>query len=193
MIAFLKGKIMSVHEGSIVVLVDNVGYKVETAARFLENQNVELYIHTHVREQELRLFGFETEDEIEMFERLLGISGVGPKVALTLVGGLGLEKIEYAIGNENPHALKTTGVGIKTAEKIILELKNDAKLKKKKIYSNVSVDKSVLEEAIIALEGLGYKRYEVENEIGEISISADWGSEDIIKVLLGRFARAAKG
>jgi len=193
MIAYLKGKIKFVQDGYVVLLVNDVGYKVETAGKdYMENQEVELFIHTHVREQEFRLFGFKSQSDLDLFEKLLGVTGVGPKVAMTLLSQLGDDKIIYAIENQNPHALKTNGVGIKTAEKIILELRNNKDLKAKQVFSNLPVKNAIVSEAVSALEGLGYKRYEIENEFSGISIQEDWGSEDIIKVLLKRLSRTRK-
>jgi len=189
MIGYLKGKIKSISDKSLILEVNGVGYRLEVGeANYMEGQDIEFFVHTHVREQELRLFGFKTQEDLEMFTKLIEINGVGPKVALALVSELGLERILQAIDNQNPHALKVPGVGIKTAEKIILELRGKEIRSVKAPLGKLPVEKGVVDEVIVALEGLGYKRYEIEVEIRKINMQDDWASEDIIKELLKRLS-----
>jgi holliday junction DNA helicase RuvA len=193
MIGYLKGQIKYTDSKAIIVNVNGVGYRVEVGkVDYLDGQEVELYIHTHVREQELRLFGFKSQDELNMFIKLMDVQGVGPKVAMTLVSELGLERILFALESENPHALKVSGVGLKTAEKIVLEMRGKEIKVQVANLSKLPVSRIVVDEAISALEGLGYKEYEVRNELSKIGIQQDWGSEDIIKELLKRLSRNTK-
>jgi Holliday junction DNA helicase RuvA len=172
--------------------VNGVGYKIEMGdIDMLVGQEASLYIHTHVREQELRLFGFKKSQELDLFERLLDVSGVGPRGAMAILSNIGFEKILNAIESENPHGLKAPGIGIKTAQKILLELKGKlGNTSAGKRYSGTVLQ--MIEDAIGALEGLGYRRYEVDEQIAQIKIEESWQSEDIIRVLLRRLQTEVK-
>ncbi|MBD3280741.1 Holliday junction branch migration protein RuvA [Candidatus Dojkabacteria bacterium] len=180
MIGFLKGKIHSFSENELVILVGGVGYRVEsTKTSFEKGDEIGVYVYTHVRENELKLFGFSSKDELELFENLLGVSGVGPKSSMNIVSGLGVKGVLDALEQENPAGLKVSGVGLKTAQKIVLELKG------KLLLGNGSgMDASVKSEVYSALEGLGYKMSEIDQVIKDINIDEGWRSEDIIKAVL---------
>lgn len=129
MIAKIKGKIEYLKSNYAVVDVNGVGYKIfvtiYTFGKLAGKQEVDLFIHTHVREDTLALYGFITSEELEMFELLLSISGIGPKAGLGILSIATPKTIKTAILNEDPSILtKVSGVGKKTAERVILELKN---------------------------------------------------------------------
>jgi Holliday junction DNA helicase RuvA len=113
MIAFLRGKILEKHPNQVIVETAGVG------------SEVKLHIHTHVREDALALFGFLTGEEKTIFERLISVSGIGPKLAITVLSGLPTSDLIYAIRNGAVEQLvRIPGVGKKTAERIVLELKD---------------------------------------------------------------------
>jgi Holliday junction DNA helicase RuvA len=129
MIAKLKGKIEYLKDNYAVVTVNDVGYKVHLSAyafgKVAGMSEVELHIYTYVREDTLALYGFLTLDELEMFEMLISISGIGPKAALGILSIATPKTIKTAILNEDPSILtRVSGIGKKTAERVILELKN---------------------------------------------------------------------
>ena len=100
MIAYLKGKIQYSTDKVVIVVCDGVGYKVEVGGNelpYVVGAECEFYIHTHVRENELRLFGFKTIQELQIFEYLLDVNGVGPKVAMSLICRLGANKVVESI------------------------------------------------------------------------------------------------
>lgn len=199
MIAYLKGKIKSRQEDYIILDCNGVGYKIEVGTkRFMrrEAEKTEFYIYTHVRENELKLFGFESLEELEVFELLLDVSGVGPKVALSLIVNLGAKKVVSSILQKDASGLKVTGVGIRTADKIVLEL-ND-KLKKKG-YSITDEDKSSkvrnreflkkLDEAKDALRSLGYSASDVVRVIESAKFDkrvSKMTVEELVKYLLSK-------
>lgn len=130
MIAHLRGRLLSKTPQAAVVEAAGVGYDVAISiptftALPAEGNEVSLLIHTHVREDALALFGFLSRTEKRLFEKLLGISGIGPKLALTVLSGLPSERLVAAIHSQD-HATLTRipGVGKKTAERIVLELKD---------------------------------------------------------------------
>lgn len=129
MIAHLKGTLLEKHPNQAIVEAGGVGYDVtipiSTYASLPEaGREVRLRIHTHVREDALALFGFLTQDEKFLFERLISISGIGPKLAITVLSGLAVADLIAAIrGGEVDRLVRIPGVGKKTAERIILELR----------------------------------------------------------------------
>jgi holliday junction DNA helicase RuvA len=157
MIAKLKGKIEYLRDNYAVVDVGGVGYKVflsvYTFGKVAGASETDLFIHTYVREDVLALYGFLNLEELEMFELLIGISGIGPKAAMGILSIADTKTIRTAILNEDPSILtKVSGVGKKTAERVILELKN-------KIADMPQADKdqSVTDsDAIEALTSMGY-------------------------------------
>lgn len=166
MIAHLTGKCLLKTERSLVVDVQGVGYRVFVPSHLIEKTEihlpVKLHIHTVVREDDISLYGFEKEEELKLFETLISVNGVGPKIALEILTSP-LEEIQAAILSENVYALtQIPGIGKKTAERIILELKE----KIAHTAKDLSIEKSLLskevpEETIHALLGLGYKRIDI--------------------------------
>ncbi len=188
MIGYISGNVKFIGDSYAIVDVSGVGYKVEIGKiTFREGESVAFFVFTHVREQEIRLFGFETSDELTFFEKLITVSGVGPKIALALLAELGVGGIIEAIKLNNSVGLKISGVGIKTAEKIIVELKD-------KVGEGVYISKgggfstesaNLYDESIAALLVLGFKKNEIENDVKRImedkSITTP---QDIVKKIL---------
>ena len=130
MIAHLRGRVLSKRPSHAVVDVNGVGYEVAISVpTFSELPNaggeVSLHIHTHVREDALSLYGFLRPQEKELFERLISVSGIGPKLAITVLSGMQAEKMVAAIrGNDVATLTKIPGIGKKTAERMVLELRD---------------------------------------------------------------------
>ena len=128
MIAYLKGKILERNENLIILEVNNVGYEINISLNTylsLSNKNeCELYTYLQVKEDGISLFGFSTKGEKELFTNLITVNGVGPKMAITILSGASIADIITSIVSEDSKMLsKFKGVGKKTAERIILELK----------------------------------------------------------------------
>lgn len=130
MIGFLRGILLHKSPQDLLLDVGGVGYRVlvpiSTFCRLGDQgTQAQLLIHTHVREDQLVLYGFATPAELELFEKLIGVSGVGPKVALGVLSGIEVEDLIQAIrGNDVARLTRVPGVGKKTAERLILELKD---------------------------------------------------------------------
>ena len=129
MIAFLRGTLLEKHPNQIIVEVGGVGYEVTIpistySALPAAGSDVKLKIHTHVREDALSLFGFGSDDEKFLFEKLITVSGIGPKLAVTVLSGLPTSELIAAIRQGLiQHLVRIPGVGKKTAERIVLELR----------------------------------------------------------------------
>jgi Holliday junction DNA helicase RuvA len=160
-IGYLKGKIISAKPTQIILDVNNVGYlihiSISTFEKISDQNEVSLYIHTYVREDAINLYGFYTEAEKEMFELLISISGIGPKVALSILSGISVEELQSAIQSENVSRLVSVpGVGRKTAERVVLELKS--KVGFIETTASKGIDFTIKQEAVLALTTLGYNQ-----------------------------------
>ena len=159
MISFLRGKILNKGQGYIVLEVGDVGYKIfinsTVFAEFDINQVVEFYIHQHVREDALILFGMNSLEELEMFELLLTISGIGPKSALGVLAISSVEELKKYIAQGDPSLLtKVSGIGKKTAERVVIELRD--KVRKTAHSTQYTGGVGISGEEIDALIALGY-------------------------------------
>jgi Holliday junction DNA helicase RuvA len=167
MIAYLSGTLFSKNPQSLVVDINGVGYQIFIPLSTFyqlpdEMEKVGLHVYTHVREDTLQLFGFQTEMEKEVFLLLISVSGIGPKVALNILSGMGYEEILSAIVRADSERIASIpGVGKKTSQRITLELKEKAS----KLVGGIEValdqkpeirDKEIYEDALSALINLGY-------------------------------------
>ena len=165
MIGKLQGIVDYIGDGFIILLVHGVGYKVFTAEYLTHKSTVELWIETIVREDSIRLFGFSTLQSQDLFNMLTGVSGVGPKVALAIMGTIKSDTLISAIATGDAKTIATApGVGKKMAEKIIVELKNKVGGASAVLFApNASTGgiSSALPDLLMALESLGYRRLDI--------------------------------
>lgn len=157
MIGSLRGRLISRRPENVIVEVNGVGYHVNVPLSILsslpeEGSNVFLYIHTHVREDALQLYGFDTEDEKKIFTTLLGITGIGPKMALNILSGISYDDFIRALEAEDVALLcRIPGLGKKTAHRLILELRE-------KLPSSEKPKDRIFDDTLSALVNLGYKK-----------------------------------
>ncbi len=176
MIAYVKGKVQLVQKASVIVMVDNLGYEVFLPASSLDvlkgGQEVELYTHEYIREDARELFGFLTRDEHSLFDDLMKVSGVGPRMGLHVLA-LGATRVREAISKGDTGLLSSvSGVGKKTAQKIILELKG--------VLAEVGTQ--VTDEVVDALRRLGYTQREASEALQSVGDTEK--VEDKIKAAL---------
>ncbi len=178
MIAHITGKIIRRKGNTLVIDVGGIGYGVTvstyTFGKTIGQEDINMYIYTHVREQEITLYGFQSEREQELFEALLTISGVGPKAAMNILSIADPQTILTAIAHADASLLtKVSGIGKKTAERIVLELGN--KVQKLIAQMPEEDEKSVSydTDAIDALVGLGYSVTEARDALSESAIGCD--------------------
>lgn len=192
MIGFLTGKIISAKPTQLLLDVNGVGYTVSISINTFEKisgkETASLHIYTNVKEDSISLFGFFKEAEKEMFEILISVSGVGPKSALGLLSGISVENLKHAIIEENvSRIVAVPGIGRKTAERLILELKSKVGVIED---GEVAAHPSRKQEAISALTTLGYNIKIAENAVLKIlSVEQDCGLEELIKKALSELNR----
>jgi Holliday junction DNA helicase RuvA len=176
MIAYLEGKIIHIADKFIIVNTGHVGYKVSVTPEIIlslkAEDTISLFIYTAVRENSIDLFGFKNVAELSFFELLLDVSGIGPRSALGIIALAPIETIKRAIATGDVSYLnKVSGIGKKTAEKIIIELRD-----KLQNYKNDSDTSSTLREEgdiLEALKSLGYSQNEARDALKQVSPTFD--------------------
>ncbi|MDH3275176.1 MAG: Holliday junction branch migration protein RuvA [Gammaproteobacteria bacterium] len=195
MIGSLRGKLTSKHAPQIIVECQGVGYEVETPmSTFLELPSIgeDLFLHTHllVREDAQILYGFSSEKERSLFRTVLRISGVGAKMGLAILSAMSVSDFQRCVQYEDAAMLvKIPGVGRKTAERLIIEMRD--KIDKTDIgtgATKVAAASNPRSEAVDALVTLGYKANEVNKLIGAMDVDGK-SAEDIIRLALRQAAQ----
>lgn len=198
MLAYIKGTLEMKFEGYVVIDVGGLGYKVfmsESAIEELGNIGdiVKVHTHYHVREDDISIYGFKTNEELKMFELLLGVSGIGAKSAINMLSNITPSSFALAvITNDTSKLVKIPGIGAKSAARIVLELKDklktiEAKEENTEIKEAIQDDNKITE-AISALQVLGYNRKEIEKTLEKID-KDNLSLEDIIRKGLSMLGR----
>lgn len=175
MIGYLEGIVKYAKTGKIILFANGIGFAVHLPSNIilLENQKTTLFIHTHIREDNLALFGFKNTKDLDVFELLLTVSGVGPKIALAMLSSSTEEEIKKAISESNLAFFSSiSGIGKKTAQKIILDLKSK--------IGKGDVNLSNLEgnsELIDSLLSLGFQKVEISSVYSQIDPSLPLGAQ----------------
>ena len=187
MIGFLRGLVAGRGVDSCLIDVGGVGYRVQCSASTLagipvDGKEAQLWTYVHVREDVLALYGFATETEHKMFAALLGVSSVGPKLALQICSAFTPEAFRKALVTDDLPALSSvSGVGKKTAQRILLELKEKLELPDLAV---VGSQPDALAKARSALENLGYSAGEVRVALGEVAPDDETDVQDVIRLAL---------
>lgn len=169
MIAHLRGRILEKNPSQVILDAAGVGYEVTISVPSFsglpaEGAEVSLYIHTHVREDTLALYGFLRREEKKLFERLISVSGIGPKLAITVLSGIAADALVTALrGNDLTALTRIPGVGKKTAERMVLELRD--KLDGLAAAPAPPPATRMEEDVISALVNLGYQRASAEQSV----------------------------
>jgi Holliday junction DNA helicase RuvA len=201
MIASLTGRLASKHPGGVVIDVQGVGYDVliplSTYYRLPDpDQSVSLTIHTHVREDAIQLFGFLTAREKDAFLLLLTVSGIGPKLALSVISTLSVDDLSGAILNDDYAVLASVpGIGKKSAGRLALELKD--KIEKISIGADILTTKPrepsdrLMNDALSALVNLGYKAADVKDVLKQVlaARNGEMPLQDLIRAALKELAK----
>ena len=197
MIAHLSGTLLEKHLQRLIVDVGGVGYDVIVPlptfyAAGEPGSRLTLRIHTHVREDALQLFGFATALELMLFERLISVSGIGPKVALAVLSGIEPPELVRAIASADVARLtRIPGVGKKTAERLVLELKDRLpQLAVAEAPAGASEDGGLRDDLLSALANLGYQRAAVEKTVDKVLRTLETRAfEDLLRAILRELVR----
>lgn len=158
MISYIKGTIKVKEEGFVIVVANDIGYKIFTIERDVASMNAgdtaEFFTYHYVREDDMRLYGFANRQDQQMFEMLFSVTGIGPKSAMGILNMATIDSIKSAIARSDISLLtKVSGVGKKTAERVILELSS-----KVKVFGEATRETEGMSDALEALMSLGYSR-----------------------------------
>lgn len=199
MIAYIKGTVAEVLEDRVILEAGNMGYNIFMpmgAVEHLLHKGQEVKIHTYlnVKEEALQLFGFLTRDDLNTFKLLLGVNGIGPKAALGILSGLTADELRFAVLADDVKTIsRAPGIGKKTAQKLILELKDkfniqealEIKAEHTQTVSGEATDLTdVKKEAIEALTALGYSGADALRAVKKVELTPDMSVETLLKQAL---------
>ncbi len=199
MITYIKGVLDYIGENSIIVDVQGVGYEVLTPMSVLANlthtgETIKIHTYLYVREDAMLLYGFLTRDDLFVFKKLITVNGIGPKGALGILSTISPDDLRMAILAEDVNTIsKAPGIGKKTAQKLILELKDKLKLAVQpstveaiKVSSNLAA--SQINDAVQALAALGYTQTEALKAVRSVSLNEEMTIEELIKAALKKLS-----
>lgn len=201
MYSYIKGTLVDMEEDLVVVEAGGIGYNIYTTGQTFQylpsaGEEVKLYTYLHIREDAMILYGFLTKDDLRVFKLLIGVSGIGPKGALAILSVMTTDDLRFAVLGDDAKAIaKAPGVGAKTAQRLILELKDklsleDAFAQKAEHVREQSGDnaKGAKNEAVQALVALGYSSSEALKAVSGVEITGEMDVEDILKAALKNMA-----
>lgn len=202
MIAFVRGTAVDMTENSVIVETGGIGYEIYMTGTDLSQIHMgeEVKIHTYfnVREDAMQLYGFRSKDDQQMFKLLLGVNGVGPKAAVGVLAGITADELRFAILSDDVKTLsKAPGIGKKTAQKLILELKDKMKLEdafeiklaheQEKAAAGLGEVSDGRQEAVEALVALGYSSTDALRAVRKVTDVAPDDVEGLLKAALKNF------
>lgn len=197
MYSYLKGELVEIFEDTIVIEVNNIGYNVRIPASMIDmlkgrGQELKVYTYLYVKEDAMQLYGFFTRDDLNIFKLLLGVNGIGPKGALAILSVMTPDDLRFAVLGEDAKAIaKAPGIGNKTAQRMIIELKDklnledafEAKTAHMAERQTTGVP-SVKNEAVQALTALGYSSSEALKALNSIELTPELTVEEVLKLAL---------
>lgn len=199
MISYIRGKLSEITDNIIVIETSGVGYGIQVPSSLLTylpviGSEVKIYTYLYIREDAVSLYGFLSRDDLDIFKLLIGISGIGPKGALALLSVMSPDDLRFAILADDVKSIsKAPGIGNKTAQRIIIELKDKLSLEEAfnlKSEKNKPADAhgqdSARDEAVLALAALGYSQADALKAVNMTDISDDMTVEKIIKQALSK-------
>ncbi len=196
----MKGELVEIVEDKVVIEVNNIGYNIYIPTSMIDNfnqigQTVKIYTYLYIKEDMMKLYGFLTKDDLNIFKLLLGVNGIGPKGALAILAVMTPDDLRFAVLGEDEKAIaKAPGIGTKTAKRLILELKDKLKLedaferKMEHVETEQANATGVKSEAIQALIALGYSSTEALKAVNRVEITADITVEELLKAALKQMA-----
>lgn len=199
MIQYIRGELVSVEEDRVVVDVGGIGYGIFMSGSALGRlpsigREVKIFTYLNVKEDAMQLFGFLTRDDLRVFKLLIGVNGIGPKGGLAILSVLSPDDLRFAVMSNDVKAISAApGIGKKTAEKIILELRDKLRIEDalehavtKESYTSEDMDhhNEIMSEAVQALAALGYGNTEALKAVKQVEIKEGMGTNEVLKMAL---------
>lgn len=197
MYAYIKGEIADISEDNLVLECNNIGYNIRIPLSVAQRlpgigASVKIYTYTSVREDAFNLFGFLSKDDLEIYKKLIAVNGIGPKGALSILSAMSADDLRYAIVSGDAKAIaKAPGVGNKSAERIILELKDKIGLRfsaEEEVdfvsAADTSENSTAVNEAVEAMIALGYTPTEALKAVKQLEVTQDMDSGAVLKQAL---------
>ncbi len=196
MYAYIKGEIVDITDDNLVLECNNIGYNIRIPLSVAQRlpgigADVKIYTYTSVREDAFNLFGFLSKDDLEIYKKLIAVNGIGPKGALSILSAMSADDLRLAILSGDAAAIaKAQGIGKKSAERIILELRDKVSMMSKSdldsedLTTGTSVDTGTKNEALEALVSLGYTPSDALRAVRQIEITEDMDAGTVLKQAL---------
>lgn len=192
MIAYIRGLLSEVLKDSLIIECNGLGYEVRTTERAIHElysrieEEVKLFTYYYVREDDRALYGFLSKNELEIFKLLITVNGVGPKGGLSILNTLTIDELYTALVSNDPKAIsKANGIGQKTAQKIIIELKDKIDCTDKELLEISRMkDEDAITEAVEALTSLGYSNVAALRALNKIKGKENMSVEELLKAAL---------
>ncbi len=197
MIGFVNGEIEDIYEDRVLLDCGFMGYNIfvpgNTLGQLTVGEEIKLYTYLSVREDAMQLFGFASKDELKIFKLLITVNGIGPKGALAILTIMSPNELRYAVATDDSKQIsKAQGVGAKTAQKVIIELKDKLDIDSIDVDAGISsmdnaassVNMQNADDAIEVLVTLGYSLSAAKKAVNDSHITEDMSTEDIIKIAL---------
>ena len=199
MLSYIIGEVAEISADTVVIENNGIGFNIKTSAMTIDSlppvgDMVRIYTYLHVREDAMQIFGFLSKDELEVFKLLLNVNGIGPKGALGILSAISTDDLRFAVLSDDVNLIKSCpGVGAKTAQKLIIELKDKLRLedafemavnnnnKKNTVQENTVI---VMNEAVEALVSLGYSSKDAIAAVKKVENIQNKNSEQILKEAL---------
>lgn len=194
MISYIKGTVKYLSNEEVIIERDGIGFGILTSQNVINKlrieDNVTLFTHMHVREDDISLFGFLSQDEKTIFRQLISISGIGPKGALAILSTLSIDELRIAVLSEDYKAIaKANGIGTKTAQRVVIDLKDKLKLEDilpdaEASVQEESIGNDNMAEAALALTSLGYSNLEALRALKKVKNNENMSVEELLKAAL---------
>lgn len=198
MITYIVGELTEIDENVITLEAYGVGYEIMIPASITAllptlGTTIKIFTYQNVKEDALDLYGFLTKDDLKVFKLLIMVNGIGPKGALNILSTISPDELRFAVLSDDVKKIQSApGIGLKTAQKLIIELKDKLDIKEVSNISNISsndeVSNNVKDETVAALVSLGYSPSEAAKVVGKLPVSDDTTSEMLLKSALKQLA-----
>lgn len=196
MYAYLKGMIAQKEENELILEVNQIGYRIFMPGSMLDalpgvGEKAMIHTYTYVKEDALQLYGFLSRDDLALFKMLISVSGIGPKGGLAVLSTLSADDLRFAILSEDAKAIaKAPGIGVKTAQKVVIELKDKLSLeealdlKKEHVAARAAGQSAAMEEVVEALTALGYSSTDALRAVRKVEYAEEKEVEILLKEAL---------